>query len=593
MDLSLQVATIEKRRTHRPGHVDLARDRFDISMFLANFETLVAAVGGAGRLRKLVLELAIRGKLTGGLPKDDSADQLFALAHEDRVDRQRRGHARQMGELTGVSETEAPFALPATWVWSRIGLAVNLVNGRAFKPQDWSASGLPIVRIQNLNNADAPFNCCAFEVEPKHLVSPGDFLISWSGTPGTSFGAFIWNGPKGVLNQHIFRAEIYAAAFELGFLRIAINARLDEMIAQAHGAVGLQHITKGKLEALAIPLPPLAEQKRVVARVDQLMALIDDLEAKQNKKRDFSTRFTKASLKALTIADSPEAFDAACKRVVKNFPTVIDWSGKVRELRKAICELGVRGTLATQASADLRGEDLLSEVATARATLIERGELRISKTREAGLPLEAPFSVPESWTWTQVGDTYDVVGGIQKTPLRAPTKNHYPYLRVENVQRNRLSLDRIERFELEDGELARWKLSPGDLLVVEGNGSEHEIGRCALWAGEIDDCVHQNHLIRCRPIGPIWSPFLLLFLNSPSGAAEMRNLAITTSGLYSLSVGKIRGIWWPVPPLSEQKRIVAKVEQLMKLCDDLEAKLLRAEDSASKLMEAVIQEVVA
>jgi type I restriction enzyme S subunit len=169
----------------------------------------------------------------------------------------------------------------------------------------------------------------------------------------------------------------------------------------------------------------------------------------------------------------------------------------------------------------------------------------------------------------------EVVGGIQKTPLRAPRTNACPYLRVANVQRGKLNLDDIQNFELFGGELERWQLAPNDLLVVEGNGSEDEIGRCAQWHGEIKPCVHQNHIIRCRPIG----------------VAEMKRRAITTSGLYSLSVGKIRSLVIPFPPVAEQQRIVAKVEELMRWCDQLETQLTAAQTAATHLLDATLRQI--
>ncbi len=155
----------------------------------------------------------------------------------------------------------------------QLGEICSLRNGRAFKPEEWSEHGTPIIRIQNLNDESKPFNYCAFDV-PKHFwVESGDLLFSWSGTPGTSFGAFFWNRGRGFLNQHIFRVDVRETAVDRGFLRYALNSKLDEIISQSHGGVGLKHITKGKLEGLKLRLPPLPEQRRIAAILDKAEAL--------------------------------------------------------------------------------------------------------------------------------------------------------------------------------------------------------------------------------------------------------------------------------------------------------------------------------
>ncbi|WP_370598773.1 restriction endonuclease subunit S [Plesiomonas shigelloides] len=154
-----------------------------------------------------------------------------------------------------------------------IGKLCKLQNGKAFKPTEWSDKGLPIVRIQNLNNEEKPFNYCDFDVDKKFHIDSGDLLFSWSGTPGTSFGAFFWHRGPAILNQHIFNVLIDESLVRKDYFRLAMNAKLDEIIAQAHGGVGLQHITKGKLEAVKIPLPPLETQKQiaeVLEKADQL-----------------------------------------------------------------------------------------------------------------------------------------------------------------------------------------------------------------------------------------------------------------------------------------------------------------------------------
>jgi type I restriction enzyme S subunit len=153
-----------------------------------------------------------------------------------------------------------------------IGSVCRLVNGRAFKPGDWSEDGIPIVRIQNLNGPEKPFNYFRGRPNPKHLIGDGDVLLSWSGTPGTSFGCFIWNRGQGVLNQHIFKVHVCEDKVDKEYFVYAVNSVLDEMIAQAHGGVGLRHITKGKLEALNVPVHrDLREQRRIVERVKAMM----------------------------------------------------------------------------------------------------------------------------------------------------------------------------------------------------------------------------------------------------------------------------------------------------------------------------------
>ena len=155
----------------------------------------------------------------------------------------------------------------------KIGSVCNLINGRAFKPSDWKNSGLPIVRIQNLNNSSAGFNYFDGEVRERFLIESGELLFSWSGTPGTSFGAFFWQGGKAVLNQHIFRVLVDPSEVDSNYFRYALNFRLDRIIAQSHGGVGLKHITKGKLEATTVPLPAFNEQRRIAAILDKADAV--------------------------------------------------------------------------------------------------------------------------------------------------------------------------------------------------------------------------------------------------------------------------------------------------------------------------------
>ena len=149
----------------------------------------------------------------------------------------------------------------------------DLVNGRAFKPSDWGSYGLPIVRIQNLNNEAAPFNYYSGEYNPAHEINNGELLFSWSGTPGTSFGAFRWYRGKGILNQHIYKV-VPKIDIDKDYLKYALNGNLSRIISKAHGGVGLQHITKKELNEITLRIVSNDEQRKIVALLNQTQNVI-------------------------------------------------------------------------------------------------------------------------------------------------------------------------------------------------------------------------------------------------------------------------------------------------------------------------------
>ncbi|MBI2899888.1 MAG: restriction endonuclease subunit S [Planctomycetes bacterium] len=187
---------------------------------------------------------------------------------------------------------------PRNWTWAKIGDICDAVNGRAFKPCEWKDVGMPIVRIQNLNDNDARYNFFDAEVQRKHLVEPGDLLFAWSGTPGTSFGAHVWAGPVAVLNQHIFNLRFDRDALDARYLCHALNCNVSSYVQQAHGGVGLGHITKGKFLASIVPLPPLREQRRIVAEIERQFTRLDAAVAALRRVQANLNRYRAAVLKA-------------------------------------------------------------------------------------------------------------------------------------------------------------------------------------------------------------------------------------------------------------------------------------------------------
>ncbi|GLX51572.1 hypothetical protein Shyhy01_45220 [Streptomyces hygroscopicus subsp. hygroscopicus] len=177
------------------------------------------------------------------------------------------------------------------------------------------------------------------------------------------------------------------------------------------------------------------------------------------------------------------------------------------------------------------------------------------------MSVDGERELPAGWAWVQLDQVCDVTGGIQKQGKRRPVKNKFPFLRVANVGRGSLNLGEVHEVELFEGELDRFRLRDGDLLVVEGNGSPDQIGRAAMWRGAIKDAVHQNHLIKVRPTSCIDPQFLELLWNSPTISAQLMKVAQSTSGLYTLSTSKLNRVEFALPPLAEQHRIVEVLEE--------------------------------
>ncbi len=284
---------------------------------------------------------------------------------------------------------------------------------------------------------------------------------------------------------------------------------------------------------------------------------------------------------------------------------------KLNLYRASVLNSAVEGDL----SADWRVKNPGAEPAPdlLKRILVERGrrweEDQLTKSIEAGrmppnawrtkykLPVASSAlglaHLPAGWCVTSFDAIAEIQGGLQKSPSRVPKKNHYPYLRVANVNRDSLDLSHLERFELTDAELRRLRLRAGDILVVEGNGSRSEIGRCALWNGEIADCVHQNHIIRIRPFSGVLPKFIDIFLNSPIGQQAIQSVASSTSGLYTLSISKIARLPIALPPLDEQQLIAETVDDHFSIIDHLEFDLASKIESSQVLRHSVLRHAFA
>lgn len=552
---------------------------------LALYERIAEAPDAVPRLRRFILDLAVRGKLVAQDPTEEPASELLKRIAAEKARLVKAGERREPRNAIEIKREDLPFVSPVHWAWARLIDISRPSYGFAFKSSQFNEKkrGMPLIRIRDISKMDTEAYYEG-EYDPVYLVNEDDYLVGMDG----DFNLRRWSGPVALLNQRVMRVNEWRCEIEPEFVRLPLQMILDYL----HGDTSLttvKHLSAKQVNGIEIPLPPLAEQRRIVARVDELMDLLDRLGAARTAREATRDRLGAASLARLTAPDTTaEDFPDHARFALDALPALTARPDQVRALRQTILNLAVRGKLVPQDPNDEPASELLKRIAAERVRLVREGAIRSKKQPAPLVEDELPFEGPSGWRWTTLAQAFVVTGGIQKTPARTPKENAFPYLGVGNVYRNRIDLTNLKQFELQDGELGKFALKPFDIMVVEGNGSASEIGRCAMWEGQVEDCVHQNHLIRCRPIEPDVSRYAMLYLNSPLGMDEMTELAITSAGLYNLSVGKISKIAIPLPPLAEQHRIVARVDELMALCDRLEAALTTADTTRARLLHALL-----
>ncbi len=557
-------------------------------IFVRNLEVLTEATGGPAQLRRLVLEFAVRGALVPQQAPDGDGSSAIRQAKEHEAELVSGGQLRRRAPHTAVGADDQPFSVPPSWAWARFGELGDWGAGATPSRGNASYYGgtMPWFKSGELNDgyvhdAEEHVTELALRECSLRVNQPGDVLIAMY---GATIGKVALARSICTTNQAVCACTCFNGVDNEFLLRV-LKAFKHRFVEQ--GAGGAQpNISRVKIVETPCPVPPLAEQKRIVARVDQLMALIDDLEAKQTKKRDLSTRFTKASLEALTTADSPEDFDTAWHRVVENFSTVIDASATVDELRQSILALAVRGRLADQDPRNPNAQALLAQCPSRQNEAQAQG--RFKAVERLPPPRDDEYGeLPCGWACERLGNLCRFIDYRGKTPTKLPSGTRL--ITAKNVRMGFVNLEPQELIAAGDysGWMTRGIPTNGDLLFT----TEAPLGNVALFDFSEPVALAQR-IIGLHPYCDLDSRFLMFVLMSPWFQTLLTDKAtgMTATGIKA---SKLKELVVPIAPLAEQKRIVARVEHLMKLCDELEAKLRRAEDRASKLVEAVVKEIVA
>jgi len=528
-----------------------------------HLDLIAQAPGGVARLRELILTLAVQGKLVPQDPMETPVDVSAISAGINRlIDEGKVPRSRTTADV----DQEASFdELPNGWV------AVTASN--VFVPRSGNSKLIK----------GKLFSESAEHLFPGYSASGQDVWLSnfeYEGTAvilsavGARCGkAFLANGKwSAIANTHIIWPLLDLVLPEYSMLLL----NNEDYWIRSGGAQPFVKVT----ETLQKPvfLPPLDEQSRIVTRVEELMQLCDALEVSGQLEGQQHAQLVGTLLGTLTQSETPEALADNWQRIATHFDLLLDRPEAVDALEQTILQLVVRGLLVPQDPTDEPASVLLQKIRTEKDHLIAQGKIKRDKPLPPITDEEKPFELPQGWELARFGDLAQISSGVtlgRKTPLSKPLL--FPYLRVANVQRWFLNLQSMKDVLIDEAELPRFQVCAGDLLITEG-GDWDKVGRTAIWRDELPTCLHQNHVFKARGVTAEWCPdWAELYLNSDVARNYFAASAKQTTNLASINMTELKHCIFPLPPLSEQSRIVTRVNELRALCADLRQRIVAAQ----------------
>lgn len=552
----------------------------DAQKFLAEFGFIANAPGGVTRLRELILALAVQGRLVS---QDESEEPAIKQLERIKTIAQSRPATgrRKKAAATIHRGSQGSSQLPQGWVSTRLCDLVRVLNGRAYSKAELLEAGTPVLRVGNLFTSNRWY-FSNLELDEDKYCDAGDLLFAWS----ASFGPFIWRGGRVIYHYHIWKLDLFSSEeINKSFLYTWLLEKTQEIKASGHG-ISMAHMTKEKFEQLEISIPPLEEQFRIVAKVDELMALCDQLEAQQQERLKLQNSLRQSTLQAVANATSPYELQATWARLADNFGRLFHTPEDVDVVVAELKNLAVRGLLA-EASVALPDLDVIkADCSQLRAQYITDGLMRRQKL--VGMA-ECEEIYPDHWAVTAFDEVAVVIGGVTKgRDLRGKQVMVCPYLAVANVQRGHFKLEGLKSIEIAADELAKYQVHEGDLLITEG-GDWDKVGRTAIWRGGVANCLHQNHVFKARvPSGQLLNEWVELVFNSGIGRDYFAGASKQTTNLASINMTQVRSFALPIPPLDEQQRILSALSELTTHCNKWRRQLERKQALSALLAGAVV-----
>jgi len=555
---------------------------------------------GIKKLRELILELAVRGLLVPQDPSDEPASELLKKIAAEKATLLKEGKLKKQKPLPSIEDYEKPFALPEGWDWCRLGDVTDIVRGITFSASEKSKipgeGRVACLRTTNVQDKiewdDLLFIRDKFVKRENQFIQKNDIVMSMANSRElvgkvaiitddpkfkTSFGGFLG----------VIRPLTLDAYFVMSLFRVPTNR--DMLIDSASQTTNIANISLAKLNPMVFSVPPLAEQHRIVAKVDELMALCDQLEQQQSNSISAHQTLVKTLLGALTTASEREGFTVAWSRIAAHFHTLFTTESSIDQLKQTILQLAVMGKLVPQDPNDEPASVLLKKIAQEKAKLIKEGKIKKQKVLPEIGEDEKPFKPPVRWSVSRLGTFTNV--GTGATPARDRTEYWMPQ-EISWVASGETSNDYITETNEKVSSLAvketNVTLYPIGTLIVAmyGQGKTRgQVTELMIEAGTNQACVAVVLINKDEA----HRKYLKLFFKK--AYEEMRSHS-AGGAQPNLNVGKISNTVIPLPPLAEQQRIAVKVSELMTLCDTLKARLNTAQTTQLQLADCLVEQAL-
>lgn len=484
-------------------------------------------------IRTKVLDLAVRGMLTRRRPDDGAAEDLLAQIQTEKQALIAAGRIKREKPLLEITEEEKPFEVPEQWKWVRLGDYVEKVT-------DQVASGSFAALRENVVSKKTP--------DYATMVKTADFSnsftknLTYTDKHGYEFlensnlyGGELILSNVGSIGKCFIVPELeykMTLAPNAVMIRLTSNELRDFLyyfILSSYGQSELQSITTGvamqkfnktELKTILIPVPPLPEQLRIVANIDQIFTILDTIDTLQSQYQD-------------------------------NLAT----------LKSKIIDAGIQGKLTEQLPEDGNAEELYQQIQREKLALEKAGKIKKSKPLPPISDEEKPFDLPDNWRWVSVGDACtNIQYGTSK---KSSETGKVPVIRMGNLQGGRIVYDKLA-YTSDDSEIEKYPLEVNDLLFNRTNSMEL-VGKTAIYKGEMP-AIYAGYLVRVTPVLMV-SDYLNYVMQTKYYWDYCRMVRIDANGQSNINAEKLKRFVFPLPPLAEQKRIVAKLEELLPLCE--------------------------